>query len=43
MRLSIADRPQGVADPDLHHAGDPVVDLAAGRMNLQLELTSVST
>ena len=43
MRLSTVDHPQGVADQDHHHAGDPVVDQAAGRINRQLELTSVST
>ena len=39
----LQDRTQGVTDPDLHHVGDLVVDLAAGRINRQLELTSVST
>ena len=43
MRLSTAARPKGVADPDLHHAGDLLVDLAVGRTNRQLELTLVST
>ena len=43
MRFSTVDRPQGAADPDLHHAGDLVVDLAAGSTNRQLELSSVST
>ena len=43
MRLSTAARPQGVADPDLHRAVDLLVDLAVGRTNRQLELSSVST
>ena len=42
MHLSKAARPQGVPDPDLHHAGDLLVDLAVGRTNRQLELSSVS-
>ena len=43
MCLSTVDSSQAVANPDLHHAGNLVVDLAAGYTNRQLELTSVST
>ena len=39
--LNTTDRPLGVADRDLHLAGDLVVDLVLDQRNRQLELTLV--
>ena len=36
-------RPPGVADRDLHHSGDLVIDLVPDQRNHQLELTLFST
>ena len=41
--LNTADRPPGVADRDLHHARDLVVDPVVDQHNSQLDLISVST
>ena len=41
--LSTTDPPLRVADRDLHHVGDLLVDLVLNQRNCQLELTLVST